>query len=405
MAQGRLGIAVLALGSLLLLAVAGGLPAQTEGSEDATRTAAASGAAPERGPAGTPERTTSALSLQPEDVRIDQTIEGGYYLHVRNREGLGSILLTESTERPDHEVATYAYRNPSWHPENGDEQRVLDGEFLDAEGVYSLVDSTPVADEEFGEAYRVFIPYVVVYGYEWTRSGELQVLDGTYLSIRAFEKPYADYSGGYRDNPFILRVSQRERVTETPEYMPEAVDRLREIAEENGGDAVESETDEDVLDTIERIIAGARGTSVDLVLALDTTQSMEDDVPYLKAHLVPMLEKYVEASASLRVGLVYYRDYMEEYLTRRFDFQNDLGFVQRAVDTIRVAGGRDIPEAVYEALYTAVTRYVWTADERHVVLVGDAPPHPHARGAVTRELVQAEAERRGVKIHTIILPQ
>ena len=107
---------------------------------------------------------------------------------------------------------------------------------------------------------------------------------------------------------------------------------------------------------------------------------------------------------SFRVGLVYYRDYMEEYLTRRVDFQDDLGLVQRAVDTVRVAGGRDIPEAVYEALYTAVTGFVWSAEDRLVVLVGDASPHPHPRGFVTAELVRSEAELRGVRIHTIILP-
>ncbi|MFW5684419.1 MAG: hypothetical protein ACOC1I_06165 [Spirochaetota bacterium] len=345
------------------------------------------------------------LSLDPSDVRIDQTIEGGYYLYVRNREGLGSILLTESTEAPDHGVSTYAYRNPEYHPENGDERRILDGEFLDSDGDYSLVDSTPVEDEEFGEAFRIFIPYVVVYGYPWTRSGELQVLDGTYLSIRAFEKPYADYTGAYRDNPFVLRVVQRPSVTERPQHMPEAVERLREIAEDNGGDAVEGTTDEDVLATIERLIAESEGESLDLVLALDTTQSMEDNVPYLQSNLVPMLSRYVGDKESLRVGVVYYRDYLEEYLTRRVDFQDDLAFVQRSVDTIRVAGGRDIPEAVYEALYTAVTRYLWQADDRLVVLVGDAPPHPHPRGSVTRELVQDAAAERGVQIHTIILPQ
>jgi hypothetical protein len=347
----------------------------------------------------------SPLAIGPHDVRIDQTIEGGYYLHVRNREGLGSILLTESTERPDHQAATYAFRNPSFHPENGTELRMLDGAFLDNDGAYPLIDSTPVPDEQFGEAYRIFIPYVVVFGYPWTRNGELQVLDGTYLSIRAFEKPYADYEGAYRDNPFIVRVVQRPTVTDRPEYMPEAVDRLREIAEENGGDAVEGDTDEDVLETIERLVAASTGRSLDLVLALDTTQSMEDNVPHLQANLVPMLRGYVDGYDSLRVGLVYYRDYLEEYLTRRVDFQDDLSFVQAAVDTIRVAGGRDIPEAVYEALYTAVIRYTWTADDRLIVLVGDAPPHPHPRGAVTKELVQLEAERRGVKIHTIILPQ
>ncbi|MFW6293278.1 MAG: hypothetical protein ACOC7V_13265 [Spirochaetota bacterium] len=347
----------------------------------------------------------SPLAIDPDDVRIEQTIEGGYYLYVREREGLGSILITESTEAPDHAASTYAYRNPVYHPENGDERRVLNGEFLEADGNYSLVDSTPVDDEDFGRAFRIYIPYVVVYGYPWTRSGERQVLDGTYLSIRAFEKAYADYEGAYRDNPFIMRVVQRPAITERPAYMPEAVERLRAIAEENGGEAVEGDTDEDVLETIERLVAASAGRSLDLVLALDTTQSMEDNIPHLRANLVPMLETYVDGHDSLRVGLVYYRDYMEEYLTSRIDFQDDLGFVQRSVDTIRVAGGRDIPEAVYEALYTAVTRYAWSADDRLVVLVGDAPPHPHPRGAVTRELVQLEAERRGVRIHTIILPQ
>jgi hypothetical protein len=348
---------------------------------------------------------TDALLVGPDDVRIDQTIEGGYYLYVRRHEGMNSILITESTEAPDHEEATYAFRNPEFHPENGNELRVLDGEFLEADGNYPLIDSTPVDHPELGEAFRVFIPYIVVYGYPWSRNGETQVLDGTYLSVRAFGKPYADYSGGYRDNPFILRVTQAPTVTERPEYMPEAVDRLREIAEENDGLSVESDTDEDVIATIERIVAGAEGRSLDLVLALDTTQSMEDNVPSLQANLVPMLRTYTEGADRLRVGLVYYRDYMEEYLTRRVDFHDDLDFVQRAIDGIRVAGGRDIPEAVNEALYAAVSRFNWEADERVVVLVGDAPPHPHPRGAITAELVQSTAAERGVRIHTIILPQ
>ena len=354
---------------------------------------------------GVAQDPASSLSLGPRDVRIDQTIEGGYYLYVRRTDGMGSILVTESTEAPDHQSATYAFRNPAFHPENGEERRILDGEFLESRGNYPLIDSTPVDDPEMGEAFRIFVPYVVVYGYPWSRSGELQVLDGTYLSVRAFEKPYADYSGAYQDNPFVLRVTQAPTVTERPEYMPEAVERLREIAEENDGTAVETDTDEDVIATIEELVRETEGRSLDLVLALDTTQSMEDNVPSLQANLVPMLEKYVEGKDALRVGLVYYRDYMEEYLTRRIDFHDNLGFIQQAVDTIRVAGGRDLPEAVNEALYAAVARYDWQAEERIVVLVGDAPPHPSPRGAVTPELVQNTARDRDVQIHTIILPQ
>jgi len=346
-----------------------------------------------------------SLVVTPDDVRIDQSIEGGYYLYVRKTEGINSILITESTEAPDHETATYAYRNPDYHPENGDELRMLDGEFLDTSGgLYSLIDSTPVTDEQFGQAFRVFIPYVIVYGYPWTRNGEVQVLDGSYLSIRAFSKPYADYSGGYRDNPFVLRVTQRPNPTEAKEVMPAAVETLTEIAEEAGGDATVSE-DNSLVATIDRIVSESTGRSLDLVLALDTTESMEDNVPELQRDLVPMLSSYIGDHDRLRVGLVYYRDYMEEYLTRRVDFQDDLSIVQQAIDTVRVSGGRDIPEAVYEALHMSLIGFPWEADDRMIILVGDAPPHPRPRSWITKEVVQREAEDLGVEIHTIILPQ
>ncbi len=379
-------IALITLGSVVGVAFS-----QEEGTAGAT-------------PSGDPP--SLHLAIGPHDVRIEQTLEGGYYLYVRKTAGISSILITESTEAPDHGVATYSFRNPSYHPENGDERRILDGEFLDTSGgLYSLIDSTPIADEQFGEALRVFIPYVVVYGYSWTRNGELQLLDGSYLSIRAFSDPYADYSGGYRDNPFVLKVSQRANSPETRELMPAAVEIFTEIAEEAGGDAVVPDEDQGVVETIDQLIAASTGRSLDLVLALDTTESMKDNIPELQRELVPMLSSYIGDHESLRVGLVYYRDYMEEYLTRRVDFQDDLSIVQRAIDTVQVAGGRDIPEAVYEALHTALIGFSWEADDRMIVLVGDAPPHPRPRSWITKEVVQRQAEELGVEIHTIILPQ
>lgn len=346
-----------------------------------------------------------ALRIPPGDVRIEQTLEGGYYLYVRKTDAIGSVLITESTEAPGHDIATYALRSPDYHSENGDELRMLDGAFLNSDGIYSLIDSTPVPDPEFGRAFRIFIPYVVVYGYPWSRNGEFQVLDGAYLSVRAFAMPYADYSGGYRDNPFVLRVSQAPKPPETRELMPAAVDTFTEIAEESGGEVVASDEETGVVETINRLIAGSPGRSLDLVLALDTTESMEDNIPELRENLVPMLRTFIGERDRIRVGMVYYRDYMEEYLTRRVEFHEDLSIVQRAIDSVRVAGGRDIPEAVYEALHAGLVGFDWQADDRLLVLVGDAPPHPRPRSWITKEIVQREASERGVEIHTIILPQ
>jgi Mg-chelatase subunit ChlD len=351
------------------------------------------------------EAENPALAVGPEDVRIEQSLEGGYYLYIRNKPAIESVLITESTEAPDRDVATYAYRNPEYHPENGDEQRILDGEFIGGEGRYFLLDSTPVPDEEYGEAFKVFMPYVLIYGYPWTRNGEVQVVDGTYLSVRAFALPFADYSGAWRDNPFRVRITQApEEGPPEENYMEDTVETFSSLSERTDARRLYSTGREDIVPKIAELIEEARGPELDLVLALDTTQSMRDDMPHLQDSLIPLLREITARFDRFRIGFVLYRDYLEEYLTQMIEFQEDLDSAQRLIDRVRVAGGRDLPEAVHEALYRAVYSFDWQAGERMVVLIGDAPPHPRPRGAVTEDMVLSEAETKEVRLHTIILP-
>ncbi|MFA7566169.1 MAG: vWA domain-containing protein [Alkalispirochaeta sp.] len=355
-----------------------------------------------------PQETETAVSqdleITPEDLRIDQSIEGGYYLWIRKKPGMESVLITESTEPPERNVATFAYRTTEYHPANGDEQRILDGEFLPQGEHYFLVDSTPEDDEEFGRAFRIFIPYILEFGYPHSRHGEVMVLDGTYLSIRAFSEPFADYRGAFRDNPFVVRVQQVPRPG-PPEgnYMPDTVDAFSDIARENDGEALFSEGPEDTLNRIAELLPGD-GKTLELVLALDTTQSMHDDMPVLRDNLVKTLQPLVAGYESVRIGFLLYRDYLEEYLVRKYDFVETWNLVQDRLNRIRVAGGKDIPEAVYEALWASVEGFTWAAEDRVVILIGDAPPHPRPRGSVTREQVFERAQELDVTIHTIILP-
>lgn len=381
------------------------------------------------------------LVLAPDDIFIEESMEGGYYIYIRKKPGINSVLFTESTEAGDKKPDTYALRNPEYHPANGDEKRILDGVFLDSPSSrYSLIDSTPSVTPYFDPAFVVFVPYVVEFGYPWSRNGEIQVLDGTYLSIRSFSLPYADYEGEYRDNPFILRVVQkptyieekvlrelRERIENDPGpvldpdpviavdtgppavdesiYMPDTVESFREIADRNEGEMIYTLGEQDTVDNLENILENLKGDSIDFVLALDTTLSMKNDIPYLRTSLVPMINKYIAGHEQFRVGLVLYRDYYEDYLTKVIPFQTDMTVIQDQLNRIQVRGGRDIPEAVYEALYDAIHEYSWSAEERVIVLVGDAPPHPRPRGKVTKEIVYNDAALFGVEINTIILPQ
>ena len=347
------------------------------------------------------------LTLSPDDLIIEQSLEGGYDLWIRQKPGMESVLITESTEDPEREVASYALRAPEYNPYNGDERRMLNGEFIDPEKeLFSLIDSTPEDKEGLGQAFRIFIPYVVVYGYPWTRQGEILVVDGTYLSIRSFGSRYADYSNGFRDNPFILRVSQKPFEGPSDDnYMPDTLESYEEIAEEGGGRALRCMGEEDLLNSLEEILGEVSGGSLDLVLALDTTASMENDIPWLKRELVPLLREQTEGFSHFRFGMVLYRDYHDEYVTRVRPFQSDFQMVQKVLNRTTVFGGRDIPEAVHEALYEGIHSFPWAAGERKLILIGDAPPHERPRGKVTKEMVYEDAAALGIEITTIILPQ
>src|SRR6056297_12730 len=359
-------------------------------------------------PQNTPDTREQALNLAPQDLVLEQSLEGGYHLWVRAKEGIGSILLTDSTADPEKKVSTYALRNPEYHPVNGDERRMLDGEFLPSKerGLYSLIDSTPEEHPELGKAFHIFIPYVVEYGYPWTREGELQILNGTWLNIRTFARPYANYEGPFLDNPFVIEVVQKSREPKPPEgdYMEDTVEAYEEISRESDGGVIFGKGKDDIINNVRDVLQRVEGKTIDLVLCLDTTKSMEDDIPHLRKSLIPMLKEEVKGFDDFQLGVVLYRDYFELYLTQPYPFQRDFSKIQGVLNRIRVYGGRDIPEAVYEALYTGIHSYEWTAEKKLIILVGDAPPHPRARGKITKQMVYDVAREKGIEIHTIILP-
>ncbi len=349
---------------------------------------------------------SQGLVLQEDTLFIEQTIEGGYHLWVKSGPGLGSILLTESTSDPEKQSSSFSLRNPVYQKINGAEKRLLDGKFLEAQGTtqFALIDSTTEIHPEYGSVFHIFIPYVVEYGYSWSREGELQLLDGSWINIRTFAKPYADYTGSFYDNPYIIRVIQRP-LPGPPEgnYMAEAVTAFEEISSE--GETVFGAGEGDIIENIRGIIKKTEGDTLDLVICIDTTKSMEDDIPYLKKFLIPMLMEETSGFSSFRFGMVLYKDYFEEYVTKTIPFQSNLNFVQSFINNIRVFGGRDIPEAVNEALYEGIHKFAWDADSQKIILIGDAPPHPRPRGKVTAQMVYDDAESMDININAIILPQ
>jgi len=344
------------------------------------------------------------LSLSRDDLRIELRPDGGYHLFIRYKPDISSVLITETTKDPQLQAANYAYRTAEKNPVNGDEIRLIDGYPISKEsGIYSLVSSTPEKHPELGWAYHIYMPYVLYYGYEGGRHGEVQVGDGTYLNIRTFYYAYADYRGPFRDNPFVLQVVQ----TPPPgaikgAYMKETVAAFTGIA---GKNTVYSSGSSDLARQIGDILKQEKGRELDIVICLDTTGSMRPHIDAVKLQLTEILREIVAENPSFRIGMVLYKDYREEYLNRIIPFTADFDVFQKNLNAIQVGGGGDIPEAVYEALYAGAVNIPWSAESKIMILIGDSPPHPRPRGTISKQTAEAELAKREIKMHAIILPQ
>lgn len=398
------------------------------------------------------------LRITAEDVRIipePDAQKGGYHLYVRKLPDVQSILLTETTKDPNGVNDSFAYRAKEYNPINGDEIRYLDGKPLISQTArYSLIDSTVENTDFFGPAFHIYIPEVIVYGYPWSRYGEVTVGKGTFINIRSFSKPYADYSGEFMDSPFMfdLRRARRkprpaaqkpkpepseEKPQEVPppkedlpeasdekpeaeevetiltdDYNPIASDKFKEISEK----MIYSKGPENLPDDICAILDEIDDKSnLDVVFAIDATGSMKNDIEKLKTDLNPLIKEKFRDAQGARFGLLFYRDYGDTFYykglpVKMYSFTTNLDSFNKNLNAIKINGkeGGDIPEAVYEAIYASCEFYVWRKDAaKLVILIGDAEPHPTPRksGKYSKDFVMNVAAEKGIKIRSILLPK
>ena len=127
-------------------------------------------------------------------------------------------------------------------------------------------------------------------------------------------------------------------------------------------------------------ITAVEKTDVDIMLVVDATGSMGDEMEYLKNELYNVFDRTEQQLAydKLHYGAVFYRDRNsgDAYITKPFDFTTNKRDIVDFVKQQSADGGGDYPEAVDEALETALQQH-WSTDAkaRILFLVLDAPPH------------------------------
>ena len=141
---------------------------------------------------------------------------------------------------------------------------------------------------------------------------------------------------------------------------------------------------------------GEKPKKLDLMLMIDTTGSMGDELEYIKAELEDMVTRVAQKGnyMDIRVSVNFYRDEGDEYVVKYFDFRGDVSECVQQLRAQYANGGGDYPEAVHTALDNAVNGHEWRDEAvKLCFFVLDAPPH-------TEDEVQGVTEKLNSGIRT-----
>ena len=117
--------------------------------------------------------------------------------------------------------------------------------------------------------------------------------------------------------------------------------------------------------------------NLDLLLTIDATGSMGDEMRYLQSELKAIVGRVEDANPgiNIRTGLVVYRDEGDAYVVREIPFTDDIEDFRKSLSEQSANGGGDKPEAMHTAMQTGLDME-WRKDALKVnLLVADAPPH------------------------------
>ena len=146
-------------------------------------------------------------------------------------------------------------------------------------------------------------------------------------------------------------------------------------------------------------------TQLDLLFLVDATGSMSDEIEKLTNSIAEIASQIdgLPEQPSVRYSLVSYRDRGDAYVVKAEEFTNHLNLFQKQLSRLRADAGGDYPEALNEALHTALHSSDWTGEDavRLVILVADAPPHLDYQERFAYDTDMIEAVGMGVKIFPV----
>jgi len=148
------------------------------------------------------------------------------------------------------------------------------------------------------------------------------------------------------------------------------------------------------------------GPRMDVVFCVDTTGSMGDEIEVIREQLLKMVDEIKKGNPPPRVrfGVVAYKDRGDEYVTKKYDFSDNIQDTQEVINSLKASGGGDYEENIYEALKVSVEGMKWDTSnkvKKIVFIIGDASPHRDYSQDYDYKKEIAIASKKGIMINTV----
>lgn len=155
----------------------------------------------------------------------------------------------------------------------------------------------------------------------------------------------------------------------------DCLESFNKLARETSGNLKVLVNSKLVTQTITEIIESNSIDNSDLMILIDKTSSMQDDLTNIKKGLGQILNS-IENFKNLRLAIGTYGDKNYDG-SLWYDFKNfetNFSETKKYINSISITDGGDFPESVYDGIYKAFQENFWKSNnKRIVILIGDAP--------------------------------
>ncbi len=149
---------------------------------------------------------------------------------------------------------------------------------------------------------------------------------------------------------------------------------------------------------------------IEIMLVVDVTGSMGDEISFLKAELADVVNRIAanDSEAVIKLAMLFYRDTNDNVPFDYYDFtdvtnESGMSAQQSALNKQNATGGGDYPEAVDEALNIAVGKQWSTGATTKIIFhVLDAPAHEGSQYAEKLVNATKTAAEKGIRLCPII---